>query len=143
MQQKIEILSVHIAQHGESVNKNETIKDIYGWGEAHPLTGLMYCADCGGKMYVHRTYNGKRIPQYTCGQYGKTPVGTLCPARLYNRFKPFLCLFIIINNIANAIPIYFFIPVFMSVGKIKKVNYIIIIFRKVRISIHFFNAVSK
>ena len=24
-----------------------------GWGEAHPLTGLMYCADCGGKMYVH------------------------------------------------------------------------------------------
>ena len=26
-----------------------------GWGEAHPLTGLMYCADCGGKMYVHRT----------------------------------------------------------------------------------------
>ena len=42
-----------------------------GFGEAHPLTGLMYCADCGGKMYVHRTYNGKRIPQYTCGQYGK------------------------------------------------------------------------
>ncbi len=33
-------------------------------GEAHPLTGLMYCADCGGKMYVHRTCNGKRIPQY-------------------------------------------------------------------------------
>ena len=31
-----------------------------GFGEAHPLTGLMYCADCGGKMYVHRTYNGKR-----------------------------------------------------------------------------------
>ena len=30
--------------------------------EAHPLTGLMYCADCGGKMYVHRTYNGKRVP---------------------------------------------------------------------------------
>ncbi len=26
-----------------------------GFGEAHPLTGLMYCADCGGKMYVHRT----------------------------------------------------------------------------------------
>ncbi|WP_242959469.1 recombinase family protein, partial [Flavonifractor sp. An9] len=23
-----------------------------GWGEAHPLTGLMYCADCGGKMYI-------------------------------------------------------------------------------------------
>ena len=31
-----------------------------GWGEAHPLTGLTYCADCGGKMYVHRTNNGKQ-----------------------------------------------------------------------------------
>ena len=51
-----------------------------GWGEAHPLTGLMYCADCGGKMYVHRTCNGKRIPQYTCCQlYGKYPYwDTLC-----------------------------------------------------------------
>ena len=49
-----------------------------GWGEAHPLTGLMYCADCGSKMYVHRTYNGKRVPQYTCSQYGKYPIGTLC-----------------------------------------------------------------
>ena len=52
-----------------------------GWGESHPLTGLMYCADCGGKMYVHRTNNGKRIPQYTCSQYSKVPVGTLCPTQ--------------------------------------------------------------
>lgn len=49
-----------------------------GWGEAHPLTGLLYCADCGGKMYVHRTNNGKRIAQYTCSQYSKVPVGVLC-----------------------------------------------------------------
>ena len=52
-----------------------------GFGEAHPLTGLMYCADCGGKMYVHRTYNGKRVPQYTCGQYSKYPIGSLCPTQ--------------------------------------------------------------
>ena len=52
-----------------------------GWGEAAPLTGLIYCADCGGKMYVHRTYNGKRVPQYTCAQYSKAPVGTLCPTQ--------------------------------------------------------------
>ena len=52
-----------------------------GWGEAHPLTGLMYCADCGAKMYVHRVNNGKRIPQYTCSAYSKIPVGTLCPTQ--------------------------------------------------------------
>ena len=52
-----------------------------GWGEAAPLTGLLYCADCGGKMYVHRTNNGKQISQYTCSQYTKVPCGTLCPTQ--------------------------------------------------------------
>lgn len=148
---KIEIPALHMARHGEGVNKTKTFKDPYGWGsstivhllkkreylghtvnfktqkhfkdkkshyvdesewiifentheaiidpdtfdnvqrirsnvrrypdgwgEAHPLTGLMYCADCGGKMYVHRTNNGKRIAQYTCSQYTKVPCGTLC-----------------------------------------------------------------
>ncbi len=150
-EQRIEIPSVHLARHGEGVNKSKTFKDPYGWvsstivnilkkreylghtvnfktrkhfkdkksryvdesewtifenthepiidldtfdnvqrirsnvrrypdgwGEAHPLTGLMYCADCGGKMYIHRTNNGKRIAQYTCSQYSKVPVGVLC-----------------------------------------------------------------
>ena len=49
-----------------------------GWGEAAPLTGLLYCADCGGKMYVHRANNGRRISQYTCSNYTKIPCGTLC-----------------------------------------------------------------
>ena len=52
-----------------------------GWGEAAPLTGLLYCADCGGKMYVHRTNNGKRISQYTCSNYTKVPCGILCPTQ--------------------------------------------------------------
>ena len=151
---KVEIPAVHLARHGEGVNKHKTFKNPYGWGsstvvnilkkreylghtinfktrkhfkdkkshyvdenewtifentheaiidqetfdnvqriragvrrypdgwgEAHPLTGLMYCADCGGKMYVHRTNNGKRIPQYTCSRYSKIPVGTLCPTQ--------------------------------------------------------------
>lgn len=51
-----------------------------GWGEYHPLTGLMHCADCGSKMYVHRTSNYKNIPYYTCSAYTKTPCGTLCPS---------------------------------------------------------------
>ncbi|CAL7867231.1 Recombinase domain-containing protein [Fusobacterium necrophorum subsp. funduliforme] len=51
-----------------------------GWGEYHPLTGLMYCADCGSKMYVHRTSNYKNIPYYTCSAYTKIPCGTLCPS---------------------------------------------------------------
>ena len=151
---KIEIPAVHLARHGEGVNKNKVFNDIYRWststvveilkkreylghtinfktrkhfkdkkshyvdenewtifenthdaiidqeifdnvqrirgnsrrypdgyGEAAPLTGLLYCADCGGKMYVHRTNNGKRIFQYTCGQYSKTLVGVLCPTQ--------------------------------------------------------------
>lgn len=175
-QRKIEIPSVHLARHGEGVNKNKTVKDIYGWGssaivqilkkreylghtvnfktrkhfkdkkshyvdesewtifentheaiidqetydnvqriranvkrypdgwgEAHPLTGLMYCADCGGKMYVHRTYNGKRIPQYTCGQYGKTPVGTLCPTQHRIRAEVVLTL---VSDMLRAIADY-------------------------------------
>ena len=52
-----------------------------GWGEVAPLTGLLYCADCGGKMYVHRTNNGRRISQYTCSNYTKVPCGTLCPTQ--------------------------------------------------------------
>ena len=150
-QQRIEVPSIHLARHGEGVNKNKHIKDVFewsastigqilqkreylghtvnfktrkhskgkkshyvdesewvifenthepiidqntfdnvqrirgnarrypdGWGEAAPLTGLLYCADCGGKMYVHRTNNGKRISQYTCSQYCKQPVGVRC-----------------------------------------------------------------
>ena len=49
-----------------------------GWGEAAPLTGLLYCADCGGKMYVHRANNGKRISQYTCSNDTTVACGTLC-----------------------------------------------------------------
>ena len=33
-QQKVEIPSVHLARYGEGVNKNKTVKDIYGWGSS-------------------------------------------------------------------------------------------------------------
>ena len=31
---KIEIPSVHLARYGEGVNKNKTVKDVYGWGSS-------------------------------------------------------------------------------------------------------------
>ena len=74
-----------------------------GWGEAHPLTGLMYCADCGGKMYVHRTSNGKRVPQYTCSRYSKVPVGTLCSTQ--HRIKADVVM-ILIADMLRAIAKY-------------------------------------
>lgn len=49
-----------------------------GWGEAHPLGGLLYCADCGSPMYVNRTGNGKRVANFSCSGYGKIPVGSKC-----------------------------------------------------------------
>jgi hypothetical protein len=35
--------------------------------EPNPLTGLMYCAQCGSKMYNHR--GGKKKDQYQCSDY--------------------------------------------------------------------------
>lgn len=62
------------------------IKDMSRLGRDYLKVGqvmevLLYCADCGGKMYVHRTNNGKRISQYTCSNYTKVPCGTLCPTQ--------------------------------------------------------------
>ena len=74
-----------------------------GWGEAHPLTGLMYCADCGGKMYVHRVNNGKRDPQFTCSQYSKYPIGALCPTQHRIRAEAVLTL---ITDMLRAIAEY-------------------------------------
>ncbi|MDR0412144.1 MAG: recombinase family protein [Treponema sp.] len=45
-------------------------------GEANPLTGLVYCADCGSRMYNHKgTLAGKYDSQdsYACNQYSKYP----------------------------------------------------------------------
>lgn len=49
-----------------------------GWGEYYPLIGLMYCSDCGSKMYIQRISNYKNIPYYTCSAYTKVPCGTHC-----------------------------------------------------------------
>ena len=74
-----------------------------GWGEVAPLTGLLYCADCGGKMYVHRVNNGKRESQYTCSQYSKVPVGKLCKSQ--HRIKEAVVL-TLISDMLKAIAEY-------------------------------------
>lgn len=51
-----------------------------GWGEAHPLGGLLYCADCGSPMYVNRTGNGKRVANFSCSGYGKSLLAANAPA---------------------------------------------------------------
>lgn len=40
-----------------------------GWGPVHPLTGLVYCPDCGGKLYCHRTDNRVNRGVFCCGNY--------------------------------------------------------------------------
>ena len=40
-----------------------------GWGPAHPLTGLVFCADCGGKLYQHRVDNYSNQQTFCCGNY--------------------------------------------------------------------------
>jgi hypothetical protein len=46
-------------------------------GETNPLTGLVYCADCGSRMYNHRgtRYSETRPSQdsYCCTRYSKYP----------------------------------------------------------------------
>lgn len=45
---------------------------------AYNYTGLVYCADCGGKLYGHRNCNSKPVTHYVCANYGKVPVGSRC-----------------------------------------------------------------
>ena len=48
----------------------KTIKRTDTFGAANPLTGKMFCADCGAKMYNHRKTGG--TPSYTNEKTGKT-----------------------------------------------------------------------
>ena len=63
----------------------KTVRRTDSLGEANPLTGLVFCADCGGKMYNHRiphrteytnakgkTYSRPPKDDYSCSTYSLT-----------------------------------------------------------------------
>ncbi len=59
-----------------------TVRRIDHLGEANPLTGLLYCADCGAKLYNHRRGNldkGRKKIQddYDCSTYKLTTCNSL------------------------------------------------------------------
>jgi len=55
----------------QRIRNNNKRRRPNGWGYIHPLSGLLFCADCGGKLYIHRIYNGKDRPTAVCGNYAR------------------------------------------------------------------------
>ena len=61
----------HTAQKCRKVKRRKTSA-----GEANPLTGLVFCADCGGHMYNHRSALALKYDShdcYACSKYSKYP----------------------------------------------------------------------
>jgi len=46
----------------------QTKRHAGSMGEANPLTGLIFCADCGQKLYHHRT-RSNTVDRYICSTY--------------------------------------------------------------------------
>ena len=56
----------------QRILKNAPVKRPNGDGEIHPLSGLLFCKDCGAKMHIRIDYRngGKRHVAY-CSEYHK------------------------------------------------------------------------
>jgi DNA invertase Pin-like site-specific DNA recombinase len=55
----------------QRIRANNKRRRPNGWGYVHPLSGLLFCKDCGGKLYIHRIYNGQDKPTAVCGNYAR------------------------------------------------------------------------
>ena len=53
------------------IRNNNKRRRPNGHGYVHPLSGLLFCKDCGGKLYIHRIYNGLDRPTAVCGNYAR------------------------------------------------------------------------
>lgn len=60
-QQKVEIPSVHLARYGEGVNKNKTVKDIYGWGSS---TIVNILKETTQEIEIYFNFVGKYVPPH-------------------------------------------------------------------------------
>lgn len=56
----------------QRILKNSTVKRPNGDGEIHPLSGLMYCKDCGTKMHIRTIHKNGKVQHVTyCSEYAK------------------------------------------------------------------------
>jgi len=55
----------------QRIRNNNKRRRPNGWGYVHPLSGLLFCKDCNGKLYIHRIYNGQDRPTAVCGNYAR------------------------------------------------------------------------
>ena len=65
------IIDREIYETAQRIRANNKRRRPNGWGYVHPLSGLLFCKDCGGKLYIHRIYNGKDKPTAVCGNYAR------------------------------------------------------------------------
>ncbi len=56
----------------ERMLKNAPVKRPNGDGKIHPLSGLMYCKDCGTKMHIRTIHKNGKVQHVTyCSEYAK------------------------------------------------------------------------
>ena len=56
----------------QRILKNAPVKRPNGDGEIHPLSGLMYCKDCGTKMHIRTIHKNGKVQHVTyCSEYAK------------------------------------------------------------------------
>lgn len=66
------IISRTVFEDVQRVYKSLKRKSADKKGNLHPLAGLLYCSDCGGKMYIFCPEKNGKQPYAQCGSYRKT-----------------------------------------------------------------------